>query len=423
MTKYFYRCSQCSKEFSIEEVEENLIYLCPKCGKAEKNSPLTGVLAIEYDYESIKQIVTKDKFLDLQAGRFYDYPYLLPLEFFAADGSYQFSNISNEDLSRLTLPSKPVVKKNYFGKEILFLDETHNPTYSYKDRASILAALKAKQKNINEIAAASTGNAGSSIAGICSMLGMKSKIFVPKNIPDAKRIQIQSYGAEIFIIDGDYDAAFDLCMDVSAKKKWYNRNTAYNPLTIEGKKTAAFDIFIETKGNIPDLIFVPAGDGVILSGIHKGFKELYKLGWIDTLPKIIAVQAEGSNAIVNFLKTGEFAYKPASTIADSICAGAPRNLFMAVNSIKESNGFGVSVTDEEIIEAQKYLAQHYGFLVEPSSAAAFAGFIKHKESIEKNQMPMVLLTGSGLKDFSSLSMWNKPPQIKSANEWKEILDC
>jgi threonine synthase len=421
MKNYFYRCSQCYKEYPAEEVEGNLIYLCPACGKSEKNTPLNGVMTIEYDYELIKRNVTRNDFLNYTTGKFYKYPYLLPLEYSIVNNSYRYINISDDELHRLTLPANNVIRKSYQQKEILFLDETRNPTYSYKDRASILVALKAKQKGINEISAASTGNAGSSIAGICSMLGMKSKIFVPKNIPDAKRIQIQSYGAELFVVDGDYDAAFDLCLELSANKKWYNRNTAYNPLTIEGKKTAAFDIFIETKGNIPDLIFIPAGDGVILSGVHKGFTELHKLGWIDSVPKIIAVQAEGSSAIINYLKTGKFEYKPASTIADSICAGAPRNLYMAARSILESDGYGITVSDEEILEAQKYLAQNYGFLVEPSSAAAFAGFLKQKDSIASNEMPMVLLTGSGLKDFDALSKWNVLPQVKSIDEWRKIL--
>ncbi|MDZ7765980.1 MAG: pyridoxal-phosphate dependent enzyme [Melioribacteraceae bacterium] len=225
-------------------------------------------------------------------------------------------------------------------RELYFQDETRNPTYSYKDRASILVALKAKELGINEIAAASTGNAGSSLAGICARLGLTSHIFVPKNIPEAKRIQIQSYGANIYIVDGDYDQAFDLCLEISQNNNWYNRNTAYNPLTIEGKKSAAFDIYINTKGNLPDYIFVPVGDGVIISGIYKGFVELKKLELIDRLPKLIAVQAEGSPAVVNYLASGKFDYKPAHTIADSISAGAPRNLYMAAEAVKESKGFG-----------------------------------------------------------------------------------
>ncbi len=174
------------------------------------------------------------------------------------------------------------------------MDETRNPTLSYKDRASFLVALKAKELRINEISTASTGNAGSSLAGICSRLGLTSHIFVPSSIPKAKRIQIQSYGANIYLVDGTYDDAFDICLEISKEKNWFNRNTAYNPLTIEGKKSAAYDIFISSQGKLPDVIFVPVGDGVIISGIYKGFYDLKKLGWIEKIPKLIAVQAEGS---------------------------------------------------------------------------------------------------------------------------------
>ncbi len=157
------------------------------------------------------------------------------------------------------------------------MDDTRNPTLSYKDRASSVVVLKALEMGINEIAAASTGNAGSSLQEYVHDLGLKARIYVPKNIPDAKRIQIEAYGAKLEIVDGDYDKAFDVCLEESKKNNWYNRNTAYNPLTIEGKKSAAYDIFISSKGNIPDIIFIPVGDGVIISGIYKGFKELLAL--------------------------------------------------------------------------------------------------------------------------------------------------
>ena len=247
------------------------------------------------------------------------------------------------------------------------MDETRNPTLSYKDRASSLVVLKAIEMGINEIATASTGNAGSSLAGICKRLGLKARIYVPKNIPDAKRKQIEDYGAKLEIVDGDYDKAFDVCLEDSKKNNWYNRNTAYNPLTIEGKKSAAYDIFISTKGNIPDVIFIPVGDGVIISGIYKGFKELLTLDWIDKLPKLIAVQSTGSDALVRYLETGKFEFKPANTIADSISAGAPRNLYMAADAVKESNGFAIAVTDEEILSAQKEFKKETGIFCEISS--------------------------------------------------------
>lgn len=393
MKEYYYKCRDCGNEYNFRKIENEFIYLCPECGKAEKNQPLKGVLTIEYDYNKIR--ITKEEFLNFQSGKFWLYPELLPID---------FSNINTAFLSRLSLPEDQLLKYSLMDREVFIMDETRNPTLSYKDRASSLVALKAMELGIDKIAAASTGNAGSSLAGICSRLGLKSIIYVPKNIPEAKRIQIESYGSELKIADGDYDLAFDNCLEDSERNGWYNRNTAYNPLTIEGKKSAAFDIFLSTNGNLPNYILVPVGDGVIISGLYKGFLELKKLGWIDTLPKLIAVQSEKSNAVVRYLNSGKFEYKPAGTIADSISAGAPRNLYMAVEAVQESVGTAVAITDENILSAQKEFIRKTGILCEPSSAATYAAFksLLGKNYFNSSGSILLLITGNGLKDIESL---------------------
>lgn len=412
MMDYIYICSACRREYKAEEIESNFIYLCPSCGKSEQNKPLEGVLTVEYDYPKLKKTLSRKEFLKLPPGKFWLYPDLWPVD---------LNKFPENILKRLSLPEDLLHKYQLYGNDVFILDETRNPTLSYKDRASSLVALKALQMGINEIAAASTGNAGSSIAGICARLGMKSHIFVPSSIPDAKRIQIQSYGANIFIVSGSYDNAFDLCLEVSTFNKWYNRNTAFNPLTIEGKKSAAYDIFISLLGNLPDIIFIPVGDGVIISGIYKGFWELLKLGWIDKLPKLIAVQSAGSDAVVRYLEKGFFEFRSANTIADSISAGAPRNLFMAAEIIKNTKGKAISVTDNEILTAQKIIAEKTGILSEPSSAAAAAGYFKLTGSgeIKKDEKVLLLITGNGLKDIFSLQKWNDRPDAKTPAEWKD----
>ncbi len=397
---YFYKCFNCKKEFSSKVIEKEFHYLCPECGKAEKNKPLEGVLEIVYDYETLKKKLSKEEFLKLTPGKFWLYPDLWPIN---------FKNFKDDQLIKLALPSDQLLKYTIDKREFWILDDTRNPTLSYKDRASSLVALKALELGITEIAAASTGNAGSSLAGICARLGLKARIYVPKNIPEAKRIQIEAYGAELIVVDGDYDKAFDVCLEESKKNNWYNRNTAYNPLTIEGKKSAAYDIFISSQGNIPDVIFVPVGDGVIISGIYKGFKELLALNWIDKLPKLIAVQSTGSDALVRYLNTGKFEYKPANTIADSISAGAPRNLYMAADAVKKSNGFAIAVTDEEILSAQKEFIKQTGILCEPSSASVYAAYKKllSTDKLNSSDKHLLLITGNGLKDIESLKIKNK----------------
>ncbi len=396
MKNYIYKCSNCELEFQANEIENNLIYLCPKCGKAEENKPLKGVLQIEYDYNSIRENISQENFLKLKSGKFWLYPELWPIDFLKVD---------NLLLNKLSLPSSTLIEYQINDSSFLILDETRNPTLSYKDRASSLVALKAIEMGITEIAAASTGNAGSSLAGICARLGLTSHIYVPKNIPDAKRIQIEAYGANLVIVDGDYDLAFDKCLEDSKTNNWYNRNTAYNPLTIEGKKSAAYDIFIQSNGNIPDVIFVPVGDGVIISGIHKGFWELQKLGWIEKLPQLIGVQSKRSDAIVRYMDSGVFKYQPANTIADSISAGAPRNLHLAVKSINDSGGMAIAILDENILTTQKEFIKLTGVLCEPSSATTYAAYKKlQDESILKDKSILFLITGNGLKDIESLKL-------------------
>lgn len=411
MKSYIYKCYDCGKQFSSKQIEENFVYLCPGCGKSGRNKPLRGVLTVQYDYDEIKKKISKNKFLKLTPGKLWEYPLLWPIKKFPDSGT----------LSILQLNNNPVIKNTISGKEFLLFDDTRNPTLSYKDRASILVGLKALELGVKEISAASTGNAGSSLAGICARLGIKAHIFVPSTIPEAKRIQIQAYGANIYLVGRTYDDAFDLCLEFSSAKKIYNRNTAYNPLTIEGKKSSAFDMFIQLNGKLPDYIFVPVGDGVIISGLFKGFYDLKKLGWIKKYPRLIAVQAKGSAALVRYIEKGKFQFRNASTIADSISASAPRNLYMAAAVVKQSNGAALSVSDKEILEAQKNISSS-GILVEPSCAASYAGYLKFIKSnkISSNAKVMLILTGNGLKDTSAMLKWNSKPPIYSFDKLRKL---
>ncbi len=408
---YHYVCSQCGRSFSASKVEENLIYLCPECGAAPPGEPLKGVLEIHYDYSQIARQLTAADFLNLTPGIPWRFPQLWPLQW---DQSNQtLRHINPLLLNNLTLPPNSLLKFSWNNQPFFILDETRNPTFSFKDRASILVVLKALQMGITEIAAASTGNAGSSLAGICARSGLKAQIWVPEAIPQAKLLQIKTYGAIVHKVKGDYDLAFDESIRISLQKRWYNRNTAFNPLTIEGKKSAAYDIFIQTRGQLPESIFVPVGDGVIIAGLYKGFWELLQLGWIDKLPRLIAVQSSGSNALIRFLKEKQFHFKPAHTIADSIAAGAPRNLYLAARAVEKSGGLAIEVSDQQILEAQALLARNFGLLAEPAAAAAYAGFFQQMEQgkIANDSLPLVLITGNGLKDVQALEQG-----LKLANE-------
>ncbi|MCF6184389.1 MAG: threonine synthase [Bacteroidales bacterium] len=388
--KFIYKCVDCGKEYSANDV----MYLCPAC--AEKNTPdkpPKGVLKVIYDYSGILKRASQNVFDKLKETKFID---LLPI-----------NNVKN--LPELRVGETPLYKQTELnGKKLsfnLFLkDDSQNPTYSFKDRASYLVSAYAKENGIDTIVAASTGNAGSSLAGICASQNQKAIIMVPEAARSAKLTQIVMYGAVIIPVKGTYDDAFDLSIKATEKFGWYNRNTAFNPLTIEGKKTVSFELFDQLNQTIPDRIFVPVGDGVIISGVYKGFEDLLKLGIINKMPVIVAVQSKGSDNLSRNIDNEDFEIKPSKTIADSISVDIPRNFYMAKQFIQKYEGEYLSVSDEEILSASKELSKNTGLFAEPAAATAFAGLLNYMNNnkIEKNSNNVVLLTGSGLKDLKSV---------------------
>ncbi|MDO9511241.1 MAG: pyridoxal-phosphate dependent enzyme [Bacteroidales bacterium] len=400
--KYFFECCDCGKKYT-----ENFLYLCPECSKDNSPGiPPRGVLFIRYYYEQILPALSGiEKFETLKSRHYID---ILPLK---SINSFPNLRVGNTPVYPVELSGdfKPI--NQFFVK-----DDSQNPTFSFKDRASALVSAFAKENGIHEIVAASTGNAGSSLAGICAAASQKAIIIVPKNIPPAKLLQIVMYGATPVLIDGNYDDAFELSLKASKEFGWFNRNTAYNPLTIEGKKSAALEIFDFFREKMPDLIFVPVGDGVILSGIYKGFEDLLKLGILKKIPCIVAVQASKSDNLVRNLNSDTFESRPASTTADSISVDVPRNFNMAKHYLHKYGGMTALVDDKEIIDASGILARNSGIFAEPAASAAMAGFLKYlyDGKTGKNSINLVLSTGSGLKDLKTpMSSFSLP----------EILPC
>jgi threonine synthase len=302
----------------------------------------------------------------------------------------------------------PLRLRSELGLPGLWLkDDTCEPSGSYKDRASYLVAAFARKHGIEEVALASTGNAASSMACVGAAAGLKVTVFLPKSAPVAKRIQVLQYGASLREIDGSYDLAFDLCLEYTGRTDALSRNTAYNPLTIEGKKTAAFEIVRDLKksgSRGPDQVFVPTGDGVIVAGLIRGFEDLLRMGEISRMPRVWAAQASGSSALARALESGRFELRPSVTIADSIAVDAPRNGIFALAKLTRHGGAGIVVSDEEILEAQRLGSSRAGLFAEPSSACALAGFVKARPSIGKDEVCVVMLTGSGLKDIKSAAL-------------------
>jgi len=287
-------------------------------------------------------------------------------------------------------------------------DDTRNPSGSTKDRASLLVVAKAQEYGCETIATASTGNAATALAAIAAAAGVNAVVFVPATAPVAKLVQMQSYGAVVLPVDGTYDQAFDLCLEACREFGWYNRNTALNPFTIEGKKTVALEIAVALAPGEPDAVLVPTGDGVILSGVAKGFADLKRCGLLKRTPRLIAVQPEGSSAIVNALRSGAEAITPlprAASVADSLTVETPRNALQCLRAVRSSEGTGVAVSDSSILEAIGTLAHLTGVFAEPAGAAALAGLLAALEQhlVGRDECVVLLVTGSGLKDIAAAS--------------------
>jgi threonine synthase len=391
-----YTCSLCKTEY----LPNQITYTCPKDG---------GNLDIILDYDVIKKKFQPEDITSRTEPSLWRYLPLLPV-------SEPPHNSTPLHASGWTpVFALPQVAEKLNLQHLWLKDESRNPTASFKDRASAVVVTRAKELKAEIVVTASTGNAGAALAGMAAAVGQKAIIFAPKSAPPAKVAQLLIFGAKVILVDGSYDDAFDLTIKASNEFGWYCRNTGYNPFTVEGKKTAAFEIWewwIEAHSHwhkkdspldnhSPLTIFVSVGDGNIISGIHKGFKDLLALGWIPSMPRIIGVQAEGSAAIANAFHTNTEMITPvsANTIADSISVDFPRDGVRAVRATKETNGTYVTVSDDEIIAAIAQLGK-VGVFAEPAGATAYAGMVKATSlNVVRSEDPILVLnTGSGLKD-------------------------
>jgi threonine synthase len=283
-------------------------------------------------------------------------------------------------------------------------DDGRNPSASFKDRANAVVLGRALELEAQVVTTASTGNAASSLSCLAAGLPLKTVIFVPETAPEAKIAQLLVFGATVLTVRGSYDDAFDLCGRAAAEYGWYNRSTGVNPFTREGKKTGAYELCEQLGWDVPDLVFIPVGDGNIISGMWKGFVELHELGLTRRLPRLVAVQAAGSAAVKRALE-GDGTLRPVSgkTVADSISVSLPRDGQAAVRAVRESQGFAVAVSDAEILAAIPELARGVNVFAEPAAAAAWAGLKKAAAGglVGSGKTAALLVTGNGLKDVAS----------------------
>ncbi|MCL4562845.1 MAG: threonine synthase [Chloroflexi bacterium] len=381
-----YECSLCGAEYLPGQVE----YVCPKDG---------GNLNVLLDYAAIRQKFHIEDLTSRTDYSLWRYLPLLPV----TDPGGQGTPLRMAGWTPTYAPAR--LAEQLGLKHLWVKDEGRNPTASFKDRASAVVVARAQQIGAQVVVTASTGNAGAALAGMAAAVGQKAVIFAPKTAPPAKIAQLLIYGSQVLLVDGNYDQAFDLTIDAAREFGWYCRNTGYNPFTVEGKKTAAFEIWerVMLPGNLdkPLVVFTSVGDGNIISGLHKGFKDLVKLGWLEQPPRLFGIQAEGSAAIANAFQAHTEKITPVSakTIADSISVDLPRDGVRAVRAATQTDGTFLTVSDAEIIKAIAALGK-VGIFAEPAGAAGYAGLTKAVQQglIGTDDPVLVLNTGSGLKD-------------------------
>jgi len=392
------KCVLCGAEYGQQEVD----YVCPKHGNE-------GILDVVYDYAAVKRRLSRsdlDKCRDYSIWR---YSELLPIDRRELVPPLQVGWTPLYPVQRLrALLELP----NLYVK-----DDGRNPSASFKDRASAMGIVRARELGRDIMTAASTGNAAASLACLAASVGLPTYIFVPERAPQAKLAQLLVFGANVIMVHGTYDQAFDLCLQASAEYGWYSRNTAYNPYLSEGKKTAALEICEQLNWQAPDKIFVSVGDGCIIGGLWKGLCDLRALGFIERVPQLIGVQAEGSAVLAKAWQEGTESITPIvpQTIADSISVGVPRDAIKALRAVRQSGGLFVTVSDAEILDAMRLLSRVGGVFGEPAGVTGFAGLRKLLElgRVRPEEHIVVLVTGNGLKDVqSAIQAVGKPHLIE-----------
>lgn len=391
--KFKYVCVDCGKEY----VTDDIIYQCPECAAKQKEGEFPrGYLKVIYDRKDLEKLQKKEHV------SIYDFfPYEVPNKEVYPVGT-----------TPIVVPKRlndKIGLKNVFCKMDAYL-----PSGSFKDRASQLIAAQAIAHNTKKIALASTGNAGAAMSCAGAAYGLDIILFVPQTAPINKLMQSVLYGATVVPVKGSYDDAFLLSIEYTKHFGGINRNTAYNPMTIEGKKSVSIELFEQLGRKVPDIVYVPVGDGCIISGVYKGFYDLLQAGLIKKIPHIVCAQSEKSNAISQAFRTGEFKSIEATTRADSISVDIPASGRMAVQYLKAYEGWCTEVTEQEILDAQMDLVHDSGIFVEPASATAWAALNKDKEMLKErygeDASICVLLTGIGFKDMAVFDGRVKMPE-------------
>ena len=377
-------CTRCGRTFDPGEIR----YTCPEHPGVE------GILEVEYDYDVVLERF--DEPLDGRIDSQWKYRAFLPVSEHAEPVTLGEGGTDLLAAPRLS---------DELGVEVLVKDDGRNPTGVLKDRATSVSVTKARQAGRSIVTCASTGNAAASLAGYAARAGLDCRIFVPEDAPAEKLAQPRVYGADVLAVEGSYDEAYDLSMAVTERFGWYNRNAAINPFQVEGKRTVGHELAEQTaaRGTVPDWLVFSMGDGCTIAGAWKGFREFHDLGFVDDLPRMLGVQPEGASAIYDAFHGADGETVRADTLADSVAVARPRNAKKAARALTESGGTAVTVSDDDVLEAETLLGSTEGIYAEPAGAAPVAGVRRAVAEgiVDPDETVVVVVTGTGLKDTES----------------------
>jgi len=385
-------CINCGEEHEADEV----VYFCRRCG---------DLLEIEYDYEELAERLERSDWrsLPLSVWRYRDF---LPIRDLSKVVSLNEGGTGLHLCSRL---AKVIGLKRVYVK-----NEGENPTGSFKDRGMTVGVTKALELNMKTVICASTGNTSASLAAYAAKAGLRCIVLVPSGkIAYGKLVQALAYGAEIVQVRGNFDQALRTVIELSERHGEVYLLNSINPYRLEGQKSLAYEVCDQLGGRAPDRVVLPVGNAGNISALWKGFTEFYRLGLVDSLPRMVGVQAEGASPIAQAIKRGSDVVTPVEnpeTVATAIRIGAPVSWKKALRAIRDSDGTAETVTDEEILEAQSMLARCEGLFVEPASASSIAGLKNMVElgEIDRDETVVCVATGHGLKDPDVMRRVGKP---------------
>ena len=373
---------------------------CSYTGKVYPADKLHGLsdegkpLLVRYDLEKLSKSVTRESLI-LRAPEFWRYRELLPVR--------KSKNIVR--LGEIMTPLLPAnnLQHEWGSGEILIKDEGRLPTGSFKARGLALAVAMAKELGVKRMAMPTNGNAGAALAAYCSRAGIETFVFCPDDTPKVNVDEIAFLGAKTFLANGFINDCGRIVGEGKDQMNWFDTSTLKEPYRIEGKKTMGLELAEQLDWSIPDVIIYPTGGGTGLIGMWKAFNELEQIGWIGSKrPRMVAVQAEGCAPIVKAFKEGKRHAEPwenAETIAAGIRVPAAVGDFLILDAVRESHGFAVSVSDEEITSAHKECALKEGILLCPEGAATLAALKKELISgrIKSTEQVMLFNCATGLK--------------------------